>query len=126
MIFSRCAHRTFWDYVTLRLHASTTLISMCMLSRIIWSILKELPFALWKDKTSAEHKSLSGKDYALKKKREIVHNWTDTTQWKQLITRAFWKTVAQQILWGILRLIAVAVLTVLFTFLYIYARDLLA
>ena len=91
-------------------------ISTCMLSRILWNILKELPFALSKDKTSAEHKSLSGKDYALKKKREIVHAWTDKSQYTQLITWAFWKTVCVQTLQGILRLIAVAVLTVLFTF----------
>ena len=95
-----------------------------MLTRIIWSILKELPFALWEDKSKDEHKNLSGKDYALKKKREVVHAWTDTSQWKQLITGAFWKTVCVQILHGILRLIAVAVLTILFTFLYVYVRDL--
>ena len=99
------------------------LISMCMLSRILWNILKELPFALYKDKTSAEHKRLSGKDYALKKRREVVHAWTDKSQWQQLITGTFWRTVCVQILYGILRLIAVAVLTIVFTFLYVYVRD---
>ena len=141
MIFSRCAHRTSGDYAhcktTLLLHCVhaidtlysfvhalvCVLISICMLSRILWNILKELPFALWQDKTSAEHKRLSGKDYALKKKREVVHAWTDTSQWQQLITFSFWKTVAIQILQGILRLIAVAVLTILFTFVYVYIRD---
>ena len=94
-----------------------------MLSRILWNILKELPFALYKDKTSAEHKNLSGKDYALKKRRDVVHAWTDTSQWQQLITWTFWRTVAIQTLHGILRLIAVAVLTVVFTFVYVYVRD---
>jgi len=31
-----------------------------MLGNIIWSILKELPFAVYRDKTSDENKNLSG------------------------------------------------------------------
>ena len=94
-----------------------------MLGRILWGILKELPFALWEDKSKDEHKNLSGKDYALKKKREVVHAWTDKNQYTQLITWEFWKTVATQIFWGILQLIAIAILTVAFTLVYVYVRD---
>ena len=98
-------------------------ISMCMLGRILWGILKELPFALWEDKSKDEHKNLSGKDYIHKKKREVVHAWTDKNQYTQLITFSFWKTVAVQIFWGILKLIAIAILTIVFTLVYVYVRD---
>lgn len=94
-----------------------------MLTRILFSILKELPFALWEDKSKDEHKNLSGKDYALKKKNDVIHAWTDASQWEQLITWAFWKTVVVQIFWGILKLIAIAILTIVFTLVYVYVRD---
>ena len=95
-----------------------------MLTRILFTILKQLPFALWEDKTSAEHKALSGKDYARKKKNELVNNWTDAQQWKQLTTRAYWYSVLVAVWHALLKALAVAVLTLLFTFLYVYARDL--
>ena len=98
-------------------------ISNTMLARILWGILKQLPFALWEDKSKDEHKVLSGKDYALKKKNDVVHAWTDKSQYMVLITVAFWRTVAIQIFWGILKLIAIAVLTVVFTLVYVFVRD---
>lgn len=95
-----------------------------MLTRILWAILKELPFALWEDKNRDEHKSLSGKDYALKKKREVVHAWTDKSQWEQLITRAYWYTVLVAMWHALLKALAVGILTIVFIFIYVYVRDL--
>ena len=98
-------------------------ISMCMLGRILWGILKELPFALWEDKSKDEHKNLSGKDYALKKKREVIHAWTDTAQWKQLTTRAYWRSVLVAVWHALLKALAVGILTIVFTLIYVFVRD---
>lgn len=94
-----------------------------MLARILWGILKDLPFALWEDKSKDEHKELSGKDYALKKKREVIHAWTDNSQYTQLITFAFWKTVLVAVWHALLKAIAVGVLTLVFTLIYVFVRD---
>ena len=98
-------------------------ISMCMLGRILWGILKELPFALWEDKSKDEHKNLSGKDYARKKKNELVNNWTDKDQWKQLTTRAYWYTVLVAMWHALLKALAVGILTIVFTLIYVFVRD---
>jgi len=69
-----------------------------MLGNIIWSILKELPFAVYRDKTSDENKNLSGTDYVRRKRKEVVNNWTDRDQWRQLITFAYWFAIIQEVL----------------------------
>ena len=94
-----------------------------MLTRILWGILKELPFALWEDKSKDEHKNLSGKDYARKKKNELVHNWTDKEQWNSLLTRAYWYTVLAAMWHALLKALAVGVLTIVFTLVYVFVRD---
>ena len=72
-------------------------ISIYMLGNIIWSILKDLPFAVYRDKNSPENKNLSGRDYVTRKRRLAVSNWTDPDQWRQLITFAFWFDVIKQV-----------------------------
>ena len=68
-----------------------------MLGNIIWSIVKELPFAVYKDKTSDENRNLSGKDYVTRKRKEVVHNWTDRDQWRQLITFGYWFNIVKEV-----------------------------
>ena len=68
-----------------------------MLGNIIWSIVKELPFAVYKDKTSEENKNLSGKDYVTRKRKEVVNNWTDRDQWRQLITFGYWFNIVKEV-----------------------------
>lgn len=72
-------------------------ISIYMLGNIIWSIVKDLPFAIYKDKTSEENKNLSGKDYVTRKRKEAVSNWTDVNQWRQLITFQYWFGILKEV-----------------------------
>ena len=84
-----------------------------MLGNIIWSIIKELPFAVYRDKTSEENKNLSGRDYVTRKRKEAVSNWRDVNQWRQLITLAYWWSIVREVLRIFLAALAVGVIMVL-------------
>ena len=96
-----------------------------MLGNIIWSIVKELPFAIYKDKTSEENRNLSGKDYVTRKRKEVVNNWTNVNQWRQLITFQYWFGIVKEVLRIFAAALAVGVIMILGIVIYFTIASLL-